>query len=167
MEESSPAPVEISRSARKRDAKSVEQLAIALAELGDADFAKLPASAPILAALRETRAIKGHGSRKRQLKFFAGMLRREPEEAEQLRLFVEGEHQQHRDETRLVHQLEQLREQLCVAGTRNAALEKARQLCPNLDQPALKRLIDAYRGPEDKKNYRLIFRCLREGSSDQ
>lgn len=153
-----------SRSALKRDAKSIELLAQALVDLPDADFARLPATPAIVAELTKARATKGHGARKRQLKFVAGMLRRDLEETEQLRAFVAGEHQQQRDDNRLVHKLEKIRERLCDPDTRSEAMQEARETLVGLDVVELQRLVDRYRGPDDKKNYRQIFRCLRSGS---
>lgn len=164
MEEPPQQPSEVSRSARKRDAKSIEQLVHALVDMADADFARLPASERMIKELTQTRATKGHGSRKRQIKFVAGLLRSDLDEAEQLRAYVAGEHQQQRDETRLTHQLEALREKLCHSESANAGIEEARELFSGLDVIELKRLVQAYKGPDDKKNYRQIFRCLREGS---
>lgn len=164
MEEAPQQPSEVSRSARKRDAKSIEQLVHALVDMADADFSRLPASEKILSELTQARATKGHGSRKRQLKFVAGLLRSDLDETEQLRAYVAGEHQQQRDETRLTHQLEGLREKLCNSDSANTAIEEARELFAGLDVIELKRLVQAYKGPEDKKNYRQIFRCLRDGS---
>ncbi len=153
-----------SRSARKRDAKGVELLAQALVDLPDAEFARLPTTPAIVAELTKARATKGHGARKRQLKFVAGILRRDMDEVEQLRAFVAGDHQQQRDDNRLVHKLEKLRERLCDPHTRTAAMHEARETLVGLDVAALQRLVNSYRGTEDKKNYRLIFRCLRSGS---
>lgn len=154
-----------SRSALKREAKGVELLAQELVELPDADFSRLPATPEIIAELTKARATKGHGARKRQLKFVAGILRRDMDETEQLRAFVAGEHQQQRDDNRLVHQLEKLRERLCEPSTRSEAMREARETFAGLDVIELQRLVKSYRGPEDKKNYRQIFRCLRSGSN--
>ncbi|OQY20402.1 MAG: hypothetical protein B6I36_01105 [Desulfobacteraceae bacterium 4572_35.1] len=153
-----------SRSARKREAKEVEHLALALVELSAAEFNRLPTHTDVLAELTKARATKGHGARKRQLKFVAGMLRRDLEAAEQLRAFVAGEHQQQRDERRLNHQLERLRDQLCEPSTRQQALEQVAELFAAIDMLELRRLLDRYHGADDKKNYRQIFRCLRAGS---
>lgn len=166
MEETPEQPSEISRTARKRDAKAIEQLVHALVDLPDAEFSRLPASADFLHELSKARATKGHGSRKRQLKFVAGMLRRELDEAEQLRAFVAGEHQQQRDDIRLTHKLEKIREQLCAEETRNAAMAEVRELFSGLDVIELTRLVNGYRGEQDKKSYRQIFRCLRDGSDN-
>lgn len=164
MEEPPQQPSEISRSSRKRDAKSIEQLVHDLVDMADADFARLPASERILIELGQTRATKGHGSKKRQIKYVAGLLRADLDEAEQLKAFVAGDHQQQRDDTRLTHQLEALREKLCHSESAHDALDEARDLFSGLDIIELKRLVNAYKGPDDKRNYRQIFRCLRDGS---
>jgi ribosome-associated protein len=165
MEEPPQQPSAISRSARKRDAKEIEVLAQALVALPAAEFANLPAPAPILAEVAKARITKGHGSLKRQVKFVAGLLRQDLDVAEQLSAFVAGEHQQQRDETRLAHQLEGLRERLCAEATRADALIEVGELFGGIDMLGLKKLLANYRGVADKKNYRQIFRCLREGSA--
>lgn len=164
MEENDQLPQVESRSAKKRDAKSIEQLARDLVELADAELNRLPASESIMQALMQARQTKGHGSRKRQLKFFAGLLRKDEEHTEALRAYIAGDHQSQRDENRLTHQLEQLREKLCATESRSDAFAQAREILPQLDVIELQRLLNAYRGEDDKKNYRQIFRCLRAAS---
>ncbi|MCD6527441.1 MAG: DUF615 domain-containing protein [Desulfuromonas sp.] len=164
MEENDQLPQSESRSAKKRDAKSIEQLARDLVELPDAELARLPVPSSLMQVLMQTRQTKGHGSRKRQLKFFAGLLRKDAEQTEELRAYVAGDHQSQRDENRLTHQLEQMREKLCAPDSRTAAFSEARELLPRLDVIELQRLLNGYRGADDKKNYRQIFRCLRAAS---
>ena len=64
------------RSAKKRAAKAVEQLAQRLVELPDPAVAGLPLSPELARELQLARSTRGHSSRKRQLKHFAGALRR-------------------------------------------------------------------------------------------
>ncbi|PLX95539.1 MAG: hypothetical protein C0620_04185 [Desulfuromonas sp.] len=155
---------EISRSARKRAAKDVEQLAHDLAEVAPAQLPLLPISAELADALELVRQTRGHGSRKRQLKFFAGLLRKDPDQCEELRAFLSGEHQNQRDENRRTHQLEQLRERLCDSAQRSAALREAQELLPQLDPFALEKMLNGYRGSADKRTYRQVFRLLRAAS---
>nr|WP_320115172.1 ribosome biogenesis factor YjgA [uncultured Desulfuromonas sp.] len=150
-----------SRSAKKRAAKEIEQMAGELADMPDAQVAQLPLSDALAQALAEVRQTWGHGSRKRQLKFFSGLLRREPEQCEELRAFLAGEHQQLLDQNRRTHHLEQLRERLCDVTQRADALTEVQELLPLVDMAELKKWLNSYRGPQDKRAYRQVFRLLR------
>ena len=156
-----------SRSARKRDAKEIEHLVVMLVDLHEAQFSRLPLSEALRDELAAARTTKGRGARKRQLKYAAGLLRKDDDLATQLRAFIAGEHQSQYERARQQHQLERLREQLCAAASRSAAVAQVRQRYPVADIAALQRLLAAYGGAEDKKNYRLIFRWLRNAAEDE
>ncbi|EAT16915.1 ribosome biogenesis factor YjgA [Desulfuromonas acetoxidans] len=156
--------MEPSRSAKKRAAKEVEQMAWELTELPDAEVALLPLNDLLSKALNDVRQTRGHGSRKRQLKFFSGLLRREPEQCDELRAFLAGEHQQQLDQNRRTHQLEQLRERLCDVTQRAEAMDEVQELLPLVDIVELKKWLNGYRGPQDKRAYRQVFRLLRAAS---
>nr|WP_320048640.1 ribosome biogenesis factor YjgA [uncultured Desulfuromonas sp.] len=156
-----------SRSAKKRAAKEVEELAQELADLPETDLTSLPLSAELASSLAELRQTRGHSSRKRQLKYFSGLLRRDPDQCEELRAFLAGEHQRQLDQNRRTHQLEQLRERLCDGPQRHEAMQEAHALLPQLDMAELTKWLNGYRGPQDKRAYRQIFRLLRSASDAQ
>ena len=54
------------RSARKREAKAIEQLAQELADMADIELAKLPLHDDLAKEVEQARNTKGHSSRKRQ-----------------------------------------------------------------------------------------------------
>lgn len=150
-----------SRSARKRDAKAVEALAGELAELTVADLARLPVSPEILKEIRLARGVSGHGARKRQVKYLAGVLRRRPEELADLQAFLAGVHEARYRERESFHCLEVLRDRLCAPGTFDAALREAQETFPGVDAEALTRLARACHAAGDRRAYREIFRRLR------
>lgn len=156
-----------SRSAQKRAAKEVEEMAQELAALPETDLAALPLSAELANSLVELRQTRGHSSRKRQLKYFSGLLRRDPDQCEELRAFLAGEHQCQLDQNRRTHQLEQLRERLCDAQQRHEAMQEAQEMLPLLDTAELTKWLNGYRGPQDKRAYRQVFRLLRNASDAQ
>jgi ribosome-associated protein len=150
-----------SRSARKRAAKAVEELAERLVNLADADSRRLPLAGEIRRELEEARRIKTHGARKRQLKHLAGMLRRDDESREEAEGFLTLlDLGRHRDSERF-HELEVLRERLCDPESREAALAEAESSCPGIDLAKIKRLAEAAQGGTDKRAFRELFRLLR------
>jgi len=151
-----------SRSAKKRDAKAVEELAWAVLELSPVQLEKLPVPAEILGELRKARQIKAHGARKRQAKFLAGLLRREEDVLEALRQHLEALNQGHHQDQQVFHELEALRDRLCDAGQCQAALQEVSSRYPALDQNLIARLASQAQEGKDKRAYREIFKRLRQ-----
>jgi len=149
------------RSAAKRAAQAIDELAKALVELPEPQCAKLPLDGELRRELQQARDTKGHGSRKRQLKHFAALLRRDEEAIAAVQAFVEGCNETHQQQTEAFHQLEQLRDRLCDKSTYEAALTEVRQLYPHLDSDRLAGLARSVHAGGDKKAYREIFRRLR------
>jgi ribosome-associated protein len=152
------------RSAKKRAAQAVEELAQELADLPEAERRRLPAEAELAAEIALAAGTHGHGARKRQIKHLAGVLRRDGEAVEALRAHLDGLHGAQLAERRLLHELESLRERLCDPAQAEAALAAARRTCPEIDAAALSRLSLAAQGG-DRRAYREIFRRLRDGRS--
>lgn len=67
----------ISRSEVKRQFKQTEEVAAELADFTENDLKKLPCSDELKTEIRATRGLKG-GSRKRQVKYLAKLMRHEP-----------------------------------------------------------------------------------------
>lgn len=151
------------RTAAKRAAKAIEEIAIQLTELPEAKLAKLPLDDDLLQELLLARSTRGHGSRKRQIKHFAGHLRRF-DRLEELDAFLSGEHETHYQDTQDFHNLEQLRDRLCSANTFEAALAEIQQAYPQTNSKKLARLARNVHENSDKKSYREIFRQLRKAS---
>ncbi|MDH3997722.1 MAG: DUF615 domain-containing protein [Desulfuromonadales bacterium] len=150
------------RSAKKREAKAIEELAQRLTELPEAQLAKLPQSPELGAEITLARSTRGHGSRKRQIKHLAGFLRRDEEGREALEDALGGQARTERRETLAHHHLEELRDRLCCAQDFDTALTEVRSLYPHLDHRKLTRLARSVHENDDKKAAREIFRRLRK-----
>lgn len=154
------------RSAQKREARAVEELAWRLAELPAAEFARLPRFAELEKELNLARSIEGHGSRKRQIKHLAGVLRRHDEQREQLVAALDGQALELRRETLAFHHLEALRDRLCDPQSFAAAMNEVRAAYPLIDHAKLARLASSVHEHADKRAAREIFRRLRQAAQD-
>lgn len=152
---------EPSKSAKKRAAKEIEELAKQLAEISDAAFARLPVSAELKEEVRLARSTKAHGARKRQIQHLAAVLRKQEDEAEALRAHLDSLNQVHYQDQKQFHVLEELRDRLCAPDSCSEALEEVRRTLPAADAGALGRLAKAVHLSSDKKAAREIFRLLR------
>jgi len=154
------------RSAAKRAAQAIDELAKALVELPEPQCAKLPLEGDLRRELQQARATKGHSSRKRQLKHFAALLRRDEEAISAVQAFVDGCNETHQQQTEAFHQLEQLRDRLCDVKSCAAALDEVRRLYPQIDVDRLAGLARSVHAGGDKKAYREIFRRLRTAAEE-
>jgi ribosome-associated protein len=150
-----------SKSAKKRAAKEIEELAKQLAEVSDAAFGRLPLTAELLEEVRLARATKAHGARKRQIQHLAAVLRKHEQESEALRAHLDGLNQVHYQDQKQFHALEELRDRLCLPASCPEALEEVRRTLPAADAAALGRLAKAVHLSNDKRAAREIFRLLR------
>ncbi len=154
------------RSAKKREAKMVEQLAQNLADMPETDLAKLPMEAELVKEVATARNTKGHSSRKRQIKHLAGYLRHHQEQREAIEAALTGQTVNQRQEIMAFHHLEELRDRLCATSSFEAALTEVRAAYPHLDDRKLARLAHAVHEHGDKKAAREIFRRLRKAEED-
>jgi ribosome-associated protein len=152
------------RSAKKREAKAVEELAQRLADLPEAELGRLPKSPELTKQIELARNTRGHSSRKRQIKHLAGVLRSHDEQRLAIEAALDGQAISQRQETLAFHHLEDLRDRLCVAATFEAALYEVRTLYPHLDDGKLARLAGSVHEYNDKKAAREIFRRLRKAA---
>lgn len=150
------------RSAKKREAKTIEQLAQRLVALSGAELAKLPQDQELTTEIELARNTRGHSSRKRQIKHLAGFLRRHDEQREELEAALDGQAVSQRQESLAFHHLEDLRDRLCGTQTFEAALAEVRTTYPHLDDRKLARLAGSVQEHSDKKAAREIFRRLRK-----
>ena len=150
------------RSAKKREAKAIEQLAQRLVDLPEAEIAKLGLNGDLAKELQLARDTRGHSSRKRQIKHLAGFLRRDDELRENLETTLESVSLAQRREILSFHNLEDLRERLCNPESFQDALDDIGKLYPELDTGKLAGLARSVQVGNDKKAYREIFRRLRK-----
>lgn len=150
-----------SRSAKKRAAKEIEELAKQLAEVSDAAFGKLPLAADLREEVRLARQTKAHGARKRQIQHLAAVLRKREDEAEALRSHLDSLNQVHYQDQKRFHLLEELRDRICAPDSCEQALQEVGSTLPGADVAALARLAKAVHLTSDKRASREIFRLLR------
>ena len=150
------------RSAKKRQAKAIEQLAKALAELPETELSKLPQAPELAREIALVRTTRGHSSRKRQIKHLAGFLRRRDDQREAIEAALAGRTVSQRQEALDFHHLEELRDRLCSTATFVQTLEEIRRSYPTIDHRRISRLARSVHGSADKKAAREIFRQLRK-----
>ena len=150
------------RSAKKREAKAVELLAQRLADLSDAELARLPKTPELTHEIELAHNTRGHSSRKRQIKHLAGLLRGYDEQREELEIALDGHAVTQRQDALAFHHLEDLRDRLCAVGTFEKALAEVRSTYPELDDSKLARLAGSVHEHSDKRAAREIFRHLRK-----
>lgn len=150
------------RSAKKREAKAVEELAQRLTEISDSELGNLPKSPELSKEIELARSTRGHSSRKRQIKHLAGVLRGHEEQRLEIEAALDGQAVSQRQETLVFHHLEKLRDRLCAPASFEAALTEVRRLYPHLDDGKLARLAGSVHEHNDKKAAREIFRRLRK-----
>lgn len=148
------------KSALKREAKQVEETANQATEQAEDLLARLELSGRVRDELELASRTQGHGSRKRQIKHLAGLLRKSPEDLEQIQAFLDGVSDRHLAEQEQFHQVEQWRDRLCDPAQMEAALQELRSLCPQLDLAQLAKLA-RMAGNGDKGAARKVFRALR------
>ena len=150
------------RSAKKRQAKTVEHLAKRLAELPEAELSKLPQEPELAREIELVRTTRGHSSRKRQIKHLAGFLRRHEDQREAIEATLEGRTVSQRQEAMGFHHLEELRDRICSTANFAQALEEIRSSYPMIDHRRISRLARSVHDSADKKAAREIFRQLRK-----
>lgn len=155
-----------SKSARKRAAKAVEELANELVSLGKSKLSGLNLPEDIRKELDLARNTKGHGSRKRQIKHLAGLLRKHEDLVEELNTFLAGSHQQQYEEKKHFHQLENLRDGLCDPTRFEATLRLVQEQLPTLDSEALSQLARRVHTTNDRHAFREIFRILKTAANN-
>lgn len=149
------------RSARKREAKAVEQMAQRLADLPEAGLAKLQLPPNLAREVNLARSTQGHSSRKRQIKHLAGVLRHQDEQRGVIEAALDGQQLEQRRETLAFHHLEALRDRLCNVSSSEAALAEIREAYPQIDTGKLANLARSVHENADKRAAREIFRRLR------
>ena len=162
MEEPEPVQEGRGRSAKKRAAKAVEQLAQRLADLPEPELSRLPQGPELTRQIELARTTRGHSSRKRQIKHLAGFLRSHDGQREAIETALEGQATGQRRETLAFHHLEELRDRLCSKNTFDEALAEIRSSYPLIDHRKITRLASSAQEYADKKAAREIFRLLRK-----
>lgn len=158
-----------SRSAQRRQALDVLALAGRLAELSDAQLARLPIPEELIPHVEATRRITAHVARKRQTAFLAKQMRREDDAVlDAIRDALDASGQGSRAETALLHRTEHWRERLLEDG--DDGLAEFLDAHAGADRQRLRQLIRNTH-EERKRNkpphaFRELFRELRDVLAD-
>lgn len=130
-----------SRSAQRREALDVLELAKQLVELDPGRLAKLPLGEHLLPHIAQARRISSHIARKREIAFLAKQLRREDDEAlDALRDALDVDGEAARLDTARLHRAEAWRERL-VGDDADAALSALLDEYPGADRQRLRQLV--------------------------
>ncbi|MGH8123064.1 MAG: ribosome biogenesis factor YjgA [Rudaea sp.] len=154
-----------SRSQLRSEALDVLKLAHTLADLSDAQLARVPLPEDIREEIQRARAVKQQIARKRQTQFLAKQLRKlDDAEIEPIRAALEHDKDHARRETALLHQLESEREHLLSGG--DDALNALVAEYPHADRQHLRQLMRQAHAEREQNRpahaYRELFRMLRE-----
>lgn len=149
------------RSARKRAAKQVEQMAGLLAAQPASLLQTLQLPVEIAGALDEVRSARGDAPRQRAVRHLAGLLRRDEDLQQVIAEHLNRESESHWAEQRRFHELEEWRDRLCDPALADATLTELMDRYPDLVATDLPKLSRAARNG-DKGAARRLFRLLRE-----
>lgn len=165
----------VSRSEMKRIYKQVEELAKEIADLSDKELKSFPGGPVIHEEILATRGLKG-GSRNRQIKYLAKVIRQGP--LDEIYLFITNRKGSKLHAKKQFHAAERIRDSLI-----NEAME-VHQAClssqvpfepdwesdfipdileeyPNLKETELRRIIHQYVTTRNKYHYRELFRVMK------
>jgi len=149
------------RSAKKRAAQAVEALAVRMIESSEATCKRLPLPDELREGLNQARSITARGARKRQLKYLAGLLRRDEESAAAVQAALDAVGHSNRAERDSFQHIEELRDALCDPDRFAEAIENTAEELPGLDRRVFTRLAQRVHRSGDKRASREIFRRLR------
>lgn len=148
----------ISRSEKKRRAKSVEQLAGELARLSDAEIDKLPCDDALREDIRAARTMQA-GSWKRQLKYIAKSLRQG--DPDPMYRFLAEQKGSKIEQEREFHELERLRDDIisdAMAGWNEACANNDQLYPENLESNAVAAALNMYPGLDENNIKTLAIR---------
>ena len=166
-----------SRSANRRAALDVLELAETLVGLSAAQLARLPIPDEVMPHIRETQRITSYGARKRQLAFLAKQMRRQDDAVlDAIRDAMSKDGDAAKRETASLHRVEALRDAL-LGDDGDAAMTALLDEHPHADRQKLRQLVRNTH-EERKRNkpphaFRELFRELKEllahegGASDE
>jgi ribosome-associated protein len=128
----------LSKSARKREAASLQELGVKLSALPDQELKSLDLPDGLFAALRDLRRLPSHGAQVRQRQYIGKLMRKiDPEPV--LAKLAERK-QRHDLEIRQFQQIERWRDRLL--SERAAAVDELLQEYPAAERETLSRLLD-------------------------
>ncbi|MCP4287502.1 MAG: DUF615 domain-containing protein [Gammaproteobacteria bacterium] len=154
--------IQVSKSEIKRDMLALQKLAERLVKLTPGQWEQQHFGQKMMAALEESRRVKGHNAMRRHIRRLGKLLREEDSERV-VALFrnIDG---QHEDEKRRFHRLENWRDRLMHEG--ETALSELLQRCPDADRQRIQQFIRAGKRELEQEKppsaQRKLFKYLKE-----
>jgi ribosome-associated protein len=151
-----------SKSERKREMQSLQDIGTRIVKLSPGDLAHIPLEGLLQEAVLTARRITNHEGLRRQMQYIGKLMRTVDTSAVTAALRdLESGRQEHNHQ---FHQLETLRDDLLAAGVNG--MDKALALYPNADRQHLRQLITAAVKEKELQKppaaARKLFRYLRE-----
>lgn len=152
-----------SKSAVKRQMLALQQLGEALVGLSEKQLGKIPIEDErLLAVIREARAMRSHGARRRHLQLIGKLMR--STDVEPIETALKAMDRQQQGEADAFHHLEQMRDELLVNGV--DGVEQVAQRWPEADRQQLRQLVLQHQRDSARNKppvaSRKLFRYLRE-----
>ena len=151
-----------SKSQLKRDAHALQQLGIELLDIPESDWHKLQLPEQLVTALKDAKRMSSRGAHKRQLQLIGKLMRNiEPEPIQQ---YFEQRRLNARQQARILHQLEDWRDQMITEG--DVAIDAYLAEHPKADRQHLRQLVRQAKkeqaNAKPPKSSRALFRYIRE-----
>lgn len=157
------APDEPSRSALKREADTVFELARELVSLTATQRARVPLDDGLLTQIAQCHKVTSHIAHRRELMFLAKQLRSREEELPAIRAAVDVPKEERQRETAQLHRIERWRDRLLDEG--DSALEALLSEYPGIDRHEMRQLVRAAREDrgrtQSRGHYRALFQALK------
>jgi ribosome-associated protein len=128
----------LSKSARKREAANLQELGVQLSALPDQEIKALGLPETLFVALRDLRRLPSHGAQVRQRQYIGKLMR--SIDPEPILAKLAERKQRHDVEIRHFQQIERWRDRLLSEPA--AGVEELLQAYPQVDRPALLKLLD-------------------------
>jgi ribosome-associated protein len=128
----------LSKSARKREAANLQELGVQLSALPDQEIKALGLPDTLFVALRDLRRLPSHGAQVRQRQYIGKLMR--SIDPEPILAKLAERKQRHDLEIRHFQQIERWRDRLLSEPA--AGVEELQQAYPQIDRPALLKLLD-------------------------
>lgn len=165
----------ISKSEVKRQYKQIEQVASELADFTDNDLKKLPCDDELKDEIRATRGLKG-GSRKRQVKYLAKVMRQQS--LTEIYDFLEERKGSNLKAKKKFHEAERLRDAMVNEAIDSQAryrkvhqswemdwpsdeITAAVKRYPDLNESEIRKIIYSYVKTRNRMHYRELFRMFQ------
>jgi ribosome-associated protein len=160
-------PERPSKSQRKREMISLQEIGETLVALPGAALAKIPLEGLLLEAITVARSLKAHEAKRRQMQYIGRLMR--DVDPEPIKTALEKITHQHHQNKAQFHQIERWRDQLIQEG--DPVIQQFLDQYPETDRQHLRQLVRrAQQEKEKNKNQGAmteLFRYLRETVESQ